>query len=378
MDLPEKRVLHVITRSEWGGAPRIVELLAEGTDADVAVACGPGGRLIDELRANDIPVFEQPRLDSDPDPVADARAFLDLLGLLRRESFDLVHCHSTKAGLLGRLAAAATNTPCIFTVHGWGFYNTEYGWVAPVIARGERLLARLTDEIVCVSRNDFEQGRRRGITSYTATEVIHNGVRPLSFPDDRTRLADVCDLDPNVPVIGAIARLAPQKKPLTILRTAKRLEDRGQSVQTILVGSGPLMDDCERYVTEHDLDDVYLLGFQEDALDMLPDLDVFLLPSRFEGFPLTVLESLHAGVPLVAYDVGGVAEAIDHGKTGFIVPAGDHDAFVEHVERLLGDDELRSQLSARARTTARSEFSAERMVADYKRVYERVLRQDST
>ena len=378
MSLSEERILHVITRSDWGGAPRVVKLLAEGTDADVAVACGPGGRLIDELRASDVSVFEQPRLKSAPDPVADARAFLDLLGLLRRESFDLVHCHSTKAGLLGRLAAAATNTPCVFTVHGWGFYNMEYGWVAPVIARGERLLARLTDEIVCVSRNDFEQGRRRGITRHAATGVIHNGVRPLSFPDDRTRLADVCDLDPDVPVIGAIARLAPQKNPLAILRTAKQLGERGRDVQTVLVGSGPLMDDCERYVTDHDLDNVHLLGFQEDALDMLPDFDAFVLPSRFEGFPLTVLESLHAGVPLVAYDVGGVAEAIDHGETGFVTPTGDHDAFVGHVERLLDDDKLRSELSARARTVAREEFSAERMVADYERVYERVLRQNST
>lgn len=373
MGLSDKRLLHVITRSDWGGAPHVVELLAEGTDAEVAVACGPGGRLIDELQADDVPVFVQPHLQSALNPIADVRALLDLLGLLRREDFDLVHCHSTKAGLLGRLAAAATNTPAIFTVHGWGFYNSEYGWATPVITRGERLLARVTDEIVCVSRNDLEQGRRHAITQQTAASVIHNGIRPLSLPDDRTRLEDICSIDPDVPVFGAIARLAPQKDPVAILRTTKRLQDRGRAVQTVLVGTGPLIDDCEQYVVKHDLTDVHLLGFREDALELLPDFDVFLLPSRFEGFPLTVLESLHAGVPLVAYDVGGVAEAIEHGENGFIVPADDHDSFVDHAERLLVDDMSRYEMGECAKTVARRQFSAERMISDYECVYDRVI-----
>lgn len=371
--IEDDRILHVITRSDWGGAPRIVEILATETDAEVAVACGPGGRLINELRANDIPVFEQPHLKSEPNLVNDSRAFIDLLDLLRDESFDLIHCHSTKAGLLGRLAAAVTATPSVFTVHGWGFYNPEYGWLAPAIAQGERLLARITNTLVCVSQNDLEEGRKHNITPQVDTEVIHNGVRPISFSDNRTCLADVCDLNPDVPTIGAIARLAPQKNPIAILKTAEELRNRGWNVQTALIGSGPLMDDCKRYVDEYDLRNVHLLGFQEDALDMLSDFDVFLLPSRFEGFPLTVLESLHTGVPLVAYDVGGVAEAINHGNTGFVVPAGDHGSFVGHVERLLTNDAQQSAMSDRARTVAQTDFSAGRMVADYEYIYERAL-----
>ena len=373
MDLSEKRILHIITRSDWGGAPQIVKFLAEDTEAEVAVACGPGGRLIEELRAEAVPVFVQSWLQSPLHPITDVRALFDLLRLLQDKSFDLIHCHSTKAGLLGRIAAAATGTPAVFTVHGWGFYNSEYDWATPVIARGERFLARVTEEIVCVSQNDLKQGRRRGIIQKTTSTVIHNGVRPLSFSDDRLRLEDICPIDPTVPVIGAIARLAPQKNPLAILRTAKLLQDRGRTVQTVIIGSGPLAEDCEQYVAEHNLEDVHLLGFREDALELLADFAAFLLPSQFEGLPLTVLESLHAGVPLVAYDVGGVAEAIQHGETGFVVSAGDHEAFVEHVERLLADDVQRSEMGDRARVVAREKFSAGRMVSDYNRVYNRVL-----
>lgn len=140
----------------------------------------------------------------------------------------------------------------------------------------------------------------------------------------------------------------------------------------VIIGDGPLAAECERYVAEHDID-AHLLGFHERALEFLVDFDVFFMPSRFEGFPITVLECLHAGVPVVAYDVGGIAEAIHDGETGFVVPPGDEEAFVERTEQLVTDPERREAMSARAETVARSHYTAERMVADYERVYASVL-----
>ena len=140
----------------------------------------------------------------------------------------------------------------------------------------------------------------------------------------------------------------------------------------VVIGDGSLAEACEKYVAEHDID-AHLLGFHEHALELLVDFDAFLLPSRFEGFPLTVLESLHAGVPVVAYAVGGVAEAINDGETGFVVTPGDEAAFVNRLERLVTDPERRVEMSARAERVARSHYTAERMVADYERVYANVL-----
>jgi glycosyltransferase involved in cell wall biosynthesis len=213
MNLTEANVLHVITRSDWGGAPLVVKLLATGSEANTAVACGTGGKLIDELRQEGVPVFEQPFLQSPPDPVADARAFADLYRLLRRGSFDLVHCHSTKAGAVGRLAAKLAGVQTVFTVHGWGFYNTDYGRAAPVVARGESAIARITDAIVCISENDYEEGRNHGIVQHADSTVIHNGIPPISVPDDRQTLYDEAGIEPGTVVVGAIARLAPQKTP---------------------------------------------------------------------------------------------------------------------------------------------------------------------
>lgn len=372
MKLTEANILHLITRSDWGGAPRVVKLLATGCKANTAVACGTGGKLIDELQTEGVPVFKQPSLQSPPDIGADVRTFASLYRLLRRESFDLIHCHSTKAGLVGRIAAKLAGTPTLFTVHGWGFYNTEYGRTAPVIAHGERALARITDGIVCVSENDLAEGRKHNIAQHAKSTVVHNGIPPTSVSEDRPTLYQEAGIEPGTTVVGAIARLAPQKNPLEIIRAGGELQQQRDDVALVVIGDGPLAGECKQYANENGID-VHLLGFHKHALDLLVDFDVFLLPSRFEGFPLTVLECLHAGVPVVAYDVGGVAEAIDDGKTGFVVAPGDEEAFVDRVERLVLDPKRRERMNTRAKTVATNRYTAERMVSDYERVYTDIL-----
>lgn len=370
--LSDKDILHVITRSDWGGAPRIVQLLANETEADTAVACGPGGELIDKLHADGIPVFEQPDLMRSVDPTNDMRALASLARLLRRHSFDLVHCHSTKAGVLGRIAAQMTGTPSVFTVHGWGFYNTEYGWLSPMVTQGERALARITDAIVCVSKNDHEQGVEKGIAQHTKSSVIHNGIPPISLPDDRASLNDEIDSDPETVVIGAIARLAPQKNPMAILKTGARLQEKGHDVTVVIIGNGTLADECRAYIDRHDVD-AHLLGFHPDALELLSDIGVFLLPSRFEGFPITILECLHLGVPIVAYDVGGVSESVIDDETGFVVEFGDLERFIDRVEQLVSNPQLREEMADRSRRLSKEQFTVDRMINEYEHIYADIL-----
>ncbi|WP_262180162.1 glycosyltransferase family 4 protein [Haloarcula laminariae] len=361
------RILQVITRSDWGGAQRVVESLSRRLDGVTDVACGPGGRLIDRLTDSDVTVHLQPHLQSRPQP-SDLLAYRDLRHLLEDGDFDIVHSHSTKAGVLARTAAARAGVPSVFTVHGWGFYNTEYSVLRPLVVRGERRLARHTDRIVCVSENDRRQGRAHGILSPKAGTVIHNGIQPHGGTPDRARLREEFGINSGMPIVGAVARLAEQKNPLKILRTACQLRDRGHEFATVLIGSGPLSSDCQSFVEDHGMENTFLPGFREDALELLPAFDVFLLPSRFEGLPLTVLESLHAGVPVVAYDVGGVAEAIDDGVTGMVVSSGGG-RFADAVETLLGRPEWRRHMGRRAQQVAGARFTEDRMVARYGDLY---------
>jgi glycosyltransferase involved in cell wall biosynthesis len=364
-------VLHVITDSTWGGAQRIVQLLATRTGGNATVACNTGGRLVDELRDAGVAVVEFPSLQSAPDPVADVRVLARLTGHLRRSAYDLVHCHSTKAGALGRVAAAIAGLPTVFTVHGWGFYNTEYGKLAPLVRWGERGLARVTDEIVCVSAHDRRIGRRHGIVPPGTGRVVHNGIDPFDVPADRVTLPALCGFDAERPVVGSIGRLSHQKRPEAVIEVGERLVDRGHDPAVVLIGDGPRMDACRRRARTADVD-VHLLGFREDALALLTDFTAFTLPSRFEGLPLTVLECLHAGVPVVASDVGGVAEAIDEGETGHVVPPDRLDLFADRVEALLADRTRRATMAENCRTAA-TRFDAERMVQAYDDIYSDVV-----
>jgi glycosyltransferase involved in cell wall biosynthesis len=370
--MSSNRILQVITRSDWGGAARVVESLGTQIDDVTDVACGPNGRLIDRLKDRGIKVHVQPYLQSPPHP-RDILAYQDLHRLITGKEFDLIHSHSTKAGALTRLAASRAEIPNVFTVHGWGFYNTEYRVLRPLVIKGERYLEQHTDEIVCVSLNDYQKGRHHGILSEGSGTVIHNGINPPKIPSDRDTLYQELEIDSDTTIIGAIGRLAPQKNPLQIIKTGEKLRQRGNDIATVLIGSGPLMNECQQYINRRGLDNTYMLGFIDEALELLPDFDIFLLPSRFEGFPLTVLECLHLGVPLVAYDVGGVAEAIDDGKTGFIVAPNAEEQFVNQTEMLINNPLQQQEMGQRAQQVAVERFTEKRMVSGYREVYKSYL-----
>lgn len=333
------------------------------------VACAPDGRLVERARASGLPVHEQPHLRNAPGPVADTRALADAVRLFRRERPDVVHCHSTKAGALGRIAAKVVGLPTVFTVHGWGFYGADGLPLEPALVRLERSLARRTDAVVLVSEHDLAEGERRGVLGRDDGTVIHNGIRPFADDGGRETLVKEVGVGSGA-VVGSIGRLADQKNPMAVLRAGRKLRERGFDVETVLVGDGPLRTACEREAREHEC--AHVLGFREDARALLGSFDVLLLPSRFEGLPLAVLEAMHLGVPVVAYDVGGVAEAVEDGRTGVVVPPGDETGLVDAVGSVLSDPSHRESLSAIARRRARDRFTADRMVGAYRRLYERV------
>lgn len=365
-------ILHIITRADWGGAQRVVKMLTEHTEANTSVACGTGGRLVAELEQNGTRVFKIPELKSEPDLMSDLNSLYKIVKIILGNNIDVVHCHSTKSGLLGRVAAAATRTPSVFTVHGWGFYNNEYKSVKSLLIGGERLLARVTDKLVCVSENDMKNGIKNEIIGPSEGTVIHNGVPHIQDTDSRSRLADISGIDTSLPVIGTLCRLEPQKDPISFLEIVHRLSDLGEEFQAVMIGDGSLRQDCDRYINKHNLSNVNLLGFRKDALELLFDFDLFLLTSKFEGLPLTVLESMHSGVPVIAYDVGGVSEAIETNITGEIIENRDINEFAKRVSDILCDEEKRSKMSSRAKRRAQQYFSAKRMAKEYAELYNHI------
>jgi glycosyltransferase involved in cell wall biosynthesis len=367
------RVLLLVTLAEWGGAQHIVSLLAHCFHERYAlsVACAPRGELVTRLLDQGIRVVSIPEFVRNPHPWRDAVALWRLFRVMRRERFDLVHAHGTKAGLLGRLAARIARVPVVlFTAHGWAFTEGRAIWQRWLLASVERLAARWSTRIVCVSAHDWRLAQQFGVGGQTQLVVIRNGIKPVDPPrldaDAVRRTLGVREL----PVIVSVGRLASQKDPMTLLDAARRLA----AGTVVLVGDGPLRPTAERYVRRHGLQDrVILAGMRRDVASILAVSDVFVLASRWEGLPLAIIEAMMAGLPVVATRVGGVPELVEDGVTGVIVPPRDSEALAAALRRLLADPGLRSRMGRAGKERAFRDFTEDRMARETEKLYEELL-----
>lgn len=374
MSVSPPRLLQLITLSEWGGAQQYVLSLARGlrSQYDVTVACAPGGPLIDRLHAEGIRVIEVPSLVRTPHPLLDFKALQFLVRLMRREQFDLVHCHSTKAGLLGRIAARMAGVRIVlFTAHGWQFVGD---WPLPLrlaMIAAEWLAARLSTAIICVSDYDRQIALRMGIGAPDRLVVVHNGVDPAPWLGNGQAPPPANGPRPSTAVM--VGRLTLQKDPVTLLDAWHRVD---KPHRLIMVGDGPLLTDVKRQIERNGLSDrVALLDPTSDIPSLLRTADVFVQCSRWDGLPLAIIEAMMSGLPVVGTRVGGVAEVVGAGETGLLVPAQNPEALSSALNRLLHDPGLRARMGETGRRRALEHFTETRMIAETAEVYVRALRQ---
>jgi glycosyltransferase involved in cell wall biosynthesis len=314
---------------------------------EVTVLAGPDdpgeGTCWDELGAGPA-VVEVPVLRRAVDPVADARAAAWLAGWLRANRPRVVHTHSSKAGVLGRLAATAAGIPAAHTahtVHGWSFapqLGAGRGAGAKTVRLAkvnlERALARMTGALVVVTPLDRAQGLAVGIGRAHQYRLIRSGV-DLSAPRrGRDRRAEIrAELGiAGCFAVGTVGRLVAQKNLGTLIDAyamARTGIGPGRG-RLVLVGDGPERAYLEARARAAGLgDDVLFCGHRCDAAELVAAFDVFALPSRWEGLPRALVEAVAAGVPVVATPVGGVAELVRHDQTGTLVPVADVAALAE-------------------------------------------------
>jgi glycosyltransferase involved in cell wall biosynthesis len=288
---------------------------------------------------------------------------------MRQARFDVVHCHSTKAGLLGRIAARLARVPgVVFTAHGWPF-AVEHGAVRHAAVLAERAVGRISSRIICVAEAVRNEALRLGIAAPEKLEVIHNGIDPSRWPADR-RAAAGAEGRPCTAIF--VGRLDRQKDPQTLVEAWSRLPGPHRLE---VVGDGPLRPALEAMVRRLDLQErVRLHGAQDDVARRLGNADLLVLPSRWEGCPLVVIEAMMSGLPVVATDVGGVRELVVDGATGFLVSSGAPDALAAALGRLILDPALRVRMGTDGRARALERFTEARMLAQTGAVYERVLR----
>ena len=362
------RVLLLITLAETGGAQTYVASLlpALAEEYDVVVAAHGDGFLADASRDAGVRYVPLHHVRRALHPLHDVLGLVELFRLFRRERPAVVHANSSKAGILGRLAAVAARIPVrLFTVHGWAF-KAHHGLAAQVYLWADRAMSPLTTTTICVAHGEREAGLRARTCRDDRTVVIHNGV-DLERPRRPTG-------PPRPPVtLLTIGRMREPKDFTTLVRAIAAL-DRG-SVRLRIAGDGPDRPEVESEISRLGVHDaVELLGTRGDVDELLAAADLFVLSSDSEGLPMSVLEAMVAGLPVVASAVGGVPELVTHGETGLLVPPRDSAALAAAIREIAGDSQLRDRLGDAARRRAQQEFSIERCRQQHLELYQALLR----
>jgi glycosyltransferase involved in cell wall biosynthesis len=384
IEAPPLAILHVITRLDRGGSSDCTMLQAMGAARHghrVTLACGPSHTpsplLAEAGRQPGLDIVCIPWLRRELSPVDDARAFLALVRLLRARRFDIIHTHTSKAGALGRLAAAlASPSPVVHQPHGHLFYG-YYGRIASsLVVLAERLLAPLAARQVVLSWRGAEEHLARGVGRPGQFTVVRSGIdlRPFRRSRDhreacRARLG----LRPDDIAIGTLCRLEPIKGVEDLLNGFVMAASRRPRLRLFLGGEGPLAERLLSVARAAGVEErVSVTGSWWAAPDFLPALDLFALVSRNEGMGRALVEAMAAGLPIVATNVGGMPEVLQEGRAGLLVPPSDPHAIASAIARLVDQPRLARDLARRARARA-IVFGAGRMGHGLLRVYREVL-----
>jgi glycosyltransferase involved in cell wall biosynthesis len=379
-------VLHVITRLIVGGAQENTMFTAALLDKQryhVEVVCGPQtgseGSLIDEVKQRGVPLTILPELKRQVSPFNDLFALWKLYRLIKRNQYIIVHSHSSKAGIIARLAARMAGTPAIVhTVHGWSFHEHMSPGTRSLYIFLERLTGRFSNALVVVGQSDIQKGLKEGIGKPEQYHLIRSAIPLEEFnpgSEDRQAARQSLGIPVTAPVLGNVGRFSAQKNPLDWVAIAGRVGRSLPEAWFLLVGDGPLRPQVEQALKDEGIfKRTVLTGLRREVAQMMSAIDVFLLTSLWEGLPRVIPEAMAMGVPVVAYQIDGIVEAVQPGKTGYLCQPGDLDAMAAGCLDLLRDAPLRANMADSCRKFALDEFDVNRMVEQIACLYEEILR----
>lgn len=381
------RILHLITRLIVGGAQENTLDTAAGLDPGrygVKVISGPQtgseGSLIEEALYRGIDLEILDCLVREVSPFRDVQAISSLVRLMRRGRYSLVHTHSSKAGILGRIAARRAGVPhIVHTVHGWSFHDWMPRTVRQLYIRLERHAARFTDRLVVVAEKDVSKGLDNGIGRPEQYSLIRSGVDLAAFDPSRYNSLTVraeLGIPAGVPVLGNAGRFSKQKNPLDWARIAGRVGREIPDAWFLLVGDGPLRASVEAELERENIRGrTVLTGLRRDIPAVMAAMDLFLITSLWEGLPRVIPQAMSMGIPVVAYRSDGAGEAVSHGMTGYLVEPGRIGEAASHCSALLRDRPAATGMGDLARAAGR-EFGVGDMIRRIDEMYADLLHAD--
>lgn len=377
-----KKILFIVTQSEFGGAQRFLAHLVTTLDRNkysILVAAGPEGDdeagLLSFLENRGINTRHLRYLRRAVNPIFDFLGLIEIYKLIKKERPDTVFLCSSKAGALGSFAAVlipksyTLNSKVIYRIGGWTFNDPVPWWKKLFYKFIEKISAPWKDIIIVNAEIHRKQAIELGIKPKGEILTIYNGINVgkldfLSQEEARNKLKSLYPI-----IIGTIANLYPAKGLGYLIEAAKMIRNRFISVKFIVIGEGMERLKLKELIKKHNLEDsFFLVGAVSHAYKYLKAFDIFALPSLKEGFPWTILEAMAAEVPIVATKVGAIPEIIEDRKTAFLVEPGNAKELSRTILELLEDYSLRTEIAENAKKVVEANFSLEKMVNEIEKL----------
>jgi glycosyltransferase involved in cell wall biosynthesis len=378
---PMKKIVHIITRLDSGGSAQntLITCRALSKKYEVILAHGLSleskmtdweknsvGGQIKEAQDDGMRFVPIRTLVRRISPACDISAFFSVLRLLVREKPAIVHTHTYKAGVLGCWAAKLAGIHVIVhTPHGHVFFGHFSRLVTRFFMMIERITTSVIDCVVALTEGERDDYIKFSVSKPDTMVTIHSGVDVTRFMKARISIEEKkrsLGLNTKGLVVGTIGWLLPIKGPLYLLKAMEIIWRTNPGIQLVYVGKGDLEEEVRSEVTRMGVSDkVSLLGWRDDIHEIMPILDVFVLPSLNEGMGRVLAEAMAAGRPIVASRVGGIPDLVKDGYNGFLADPGDVDGLRFAIERLIANRNLRDEMGRKGRALA-EDYSVEKMI----------------
>lgn len=349
------KILYCITSSSWGGAQlHVLELCADqlARGNEVTFIVGNKGPLLDKVKQlKGVKVILLPSLVREISPTNDIKAIVELRKIIKSESPDIVHLHSSKAGVIGRLSSIGLRKKIkvVFTVHGWAFTDGVSSRLKKSLYRIiEKSVRHFTDLFICVSYYDEKIGKRdKVLDSKSNVKVIHNG---STTPSEQSINYSV-----HMPLrLVMIARFSPQKDQETLINAVTKLPK--DSYKLTFVGDGETLQTNKELVSKYGLNhNIKFAGFKDDISDELINNDVYILSTHYEGLPISIIEAMSYGLPILATNVGGNSEMLENNINGFLFTS--KDELAEKLNYLINNPETVKKMGQESYRIFSDEYS---------------------
>lgn len=368
-----KKVAQVITLTEMGGAQKHLYMLSKSLNEagyEVDVISSNGGALVELLKKENINFIESPYMVREISPIVDFKNILYLYKLFKKNKYDIVHCHSSKAGLVARIAARLAGVPkIIYTAHGFVFNEPMSLKKKKIYTAIEYLGAKLGHVIIAVSNKDYKCAKELIPKKEKNIYYIPNAIKnpDMTLIKEKSEMKEALDIPADGFLVGTVSNFYETKGHSYLIKALMKLYDEGYDFYTVFAGEGPKFEESKKLCKAYSK--ISFLGYRTDNLDIMNAMDIFVLPSVKEGMPYVVLEAMSLGKPVLCTKVGALTDIISNEKNGFIVNPESEEELYNALKKIFNNKKILNDIGKKGKEFINKNYSYESFIKSILDIY---------